>query len=279
MKCCYSVSFALALLLAPGTRAADSANWAIGKTRLGLLQRAGGLLDKKVQDEKGKKLGKVSDFLLDLTTGDAIFILVAANNDAELIPVPATAYSYFIGNRVVLGVEREVFAAAPRIPRANPLSALEPERRKTTFRYFQRPEPDVASARRDEFASAVRLANTPLDCKAGAPVGQVKELMLDVAQGRIVYLIVAPNPGIASASDLYLVPPVAVVASTRRRLVLDMEPKKFLAGPRFQKEYWADLASPALAAEVQAQFGLPAGPVSVVPFRGIPGRPDNKPNS
>ncbi len=278
MKCCYAISFALALVLAPGTRAADSANWAIGKTRLGLLQRAGGLLDKKVQDEKGKKLGTVSDFLLDLSTGQVIFILVAGNNDAELIPVPATTYSHLLGNRVVLGVEREAFAAAPRILRANPLSALEPERRKATFRYFQRPEPETAFARHDEFASAVRLANKPLDCKAGAPVGQVKELMLDISQGKIVYLIVAPNSGIASASDLYLVPPVAV-ACDGQRLAVNMELKKFLTGPRFQKEYWADLASPALAAEVQAQFGLPAGPVSVAPVQGFPGHSDGKPNS
>jgi sporulation protein YlmC with PRC-barrel domain len=253
-----SFTAALTLLLGISRVQAADSGWSIDAGRLGLLQRASRVLGTTVRGQHGKKLGVVSDFMLDVPTGQVVLTLVAGSHAAQLTPVPADLYCYTTGRGMVLNVEREQFAAAPGLPKINPLAAFDQSRWTATFGYFHRAESGSPPARPNAFASAVHLLGAPLLGSASEPLGEVKELMLDLQRNRIVYLVIAPAA--ASGETLYLVPPLAVVpAATGRELTLAMDRKQFLAAPHFQNEFWADLASPQLAAEVCAYFKLPTG--------------------
>ena len=282
MRKIQSFQFALVLSLTLNfnyfATAAGSA-WAINKTRLGVVQPAGNLLGKKVQDQHGKKLGTAADFLVDLKTGQVVFMLVDAGDDAQLTPVPATTYTYLSRNNIVVGFDRDLFSRAPHVPKANALCALEPERRGATFRHFQKPEPELTLEHPDQFASALALRSLAFAGSSEGPLGQVKDVVMDVPQGILVYLIVEPAVGLGSPSDLYLVPPVAV-SPVGLRLTVALDKAKFIAGPRFQKEYWSDLSSATLANEVSTHYGLmlAAAPAPEKPATNAPVRSDREIN-
>jgi sporulation protein YlmC with PRC-barrel domain len=274
----HSFQFALALSLALGisySAAAGGPVWAINKSRLGVVQPCGNLLGQKVQDQHGKKVGTIADFLVDLKTGQVIFMMVDAGNDKELTPVPATTYVHFSRNIITVDFDRDLFSKAPHVSKANALCALEPERRGATFRHFQKTEPELTLEHPDQFASALNLRNLEFASSSEGQVGQVKDVIMDLSQGILVYLIIDPATGVGSAADLYLVPPVAVTP-VGLRLTVAMDKAKFIAGPRFQKEYWADLSSATLAGEVSTHYGLVLGaaPAPQKPATATPVRSD-----
>lgn len=247
---------ALTLALCISSPAAESV-WSIDTGRLGVLQRASTLIGMKVLDPDGKKLGTISDFLLDLKTGQAVAILIAAGDAEQLVPIPAVTYQYVSSGRVVVAAHRGLLAAAPRVPKTDPSCALQASRREAMFRYFGLPEPVAAVTDSGEFALAASVLGARLADRSNAHLGVVKELMLDLGKGRMVYVVVEPAKEAAAASELYVVPPVLIEPDgAEHRLVLAVERAKFLAGPGFQKVFWADVASPSLAEAVAGHFGL-----------------------
>ena len=282
MKKIQSFQFALGLALALGfshSAIAGGPGWAINKTRLGVVQPCGNLLGKQVQDQHGKKLGTICDFLVDLKSAQVLMMLVSAGDETQVTPVPATTYSCISGNHIVVGLDRELFLAAPHVPKTTPLCALEPDRRAAIFRHFQKPEPELNVSHPDQFASALNLRNVAFASSSDGPLGQVKDISMDVSQGILVYLIIEPAAGVGSPADLYLVPPVAV-SPVGLRLTVALDRAKFIAGPRFQKEYWADLSSATLASEVSTHYGivLAAAPAPAKPAPSAEVRSDREIN-
>ncbi|SPE62269.1 exported hypothetical protein [Verrucomicrobia bacterium] len=217
------------------------------------LQRATALLGKKVEDRNFRTVGKLDDLILDLASGQAIAGLVGSGSKSQATLVPARAFWVADKGEIVLRASRSEFRGAP--PLAQAVSGSVPEARSVdqTFRYFHQnpPAPEPVA-----LVSARALIGATLLSDSNDRLGQVLEIMLDVPLGQVVYFVVQPLAGDATAPDLYVVPPPAVKRDATGALVLASGQAHFLAGPHFQKAFWTDLSFAELAVAVHEHYGL-----------------------
>ena len=231
------------------------------EARLGLLKQASVLLQKKVVDQRDKTLGKVNDLVLDLANGQVLMVLVSSGSE-EITPVPARTFSDASLARLVINADKKVFADAPRIAKTGALDVLDENRLGECSRYFgqsRHQSPDGAPART---SSAAGVLGVPVRGQANESLGTLKDIMVDLPLGRIVYFVIEPAADAAAPGTFYVVPPSAVrPGDTAGFLVLKADRGRFLAGPSFQKEFWNDTAFPALATAVRKHYGaVPSSP-------------------
>jgi len=189
-----------------------------------------------------------------LPTGKAVAALYSSS-DNQVIPVPARSFWTATMNKIMVNADRKKLKGAPGIAKSDLGRALEPSGLKPAFDYFGQELPDVPKPGSGALWSAAALIQQSLLSQSGQPLGEVEDLMLDLPVGQIVYLVIRPAGGADAQIARYLVPPQAVRADTSSRgLKLQADQAHFLAGPRFQKEYWTDTSRPELRAAVLQHY-------------------------
>jgi len=231
-----------------------TSTWPVDPARLGLLKETSLLIGQPVKDSEGRTVGKVQDLLVDLGTCQVVAALVSSSAEHQPTPVPALSFSRVFTDYAELGVDKKLFTSAPRLPSPEPAGACDLNNLADSFRHFSQTPPKLPAP--GPLVSAARLLGARLLSQSNEPLGQLKELMVDVPLGRIIYLVIAPA---ADATDYYVVPPVAVhLEGASGSLVLKADQAHFLAGPRFQKDFSTDLAFPQFALAVRHHYGLQA---------------------
>jgi sporulation protein YlmC with PRC-barrel domain len=222
--------------------------------RLGLLKPTSALLGKKVIDPKGKTVGKLQDFILDLSSGQVLAALVSSSGKTPLTPVPARSFEAVRRDKAELNAAKKLFENAPRFPLARAAGPWEAQSLADSFLFFSQPAPLAVPA---GFCCAAALLGQPLLSEAGETLGQVQELALDLPGGRAVYLVIQPAEGLDPLGDLYLVPPAsAQLGTSGQTLTLKASLAHFLAGHHFPKEYPTDIVFPDVASAVYQHYGL-----------------------
>jgi sporulation protein YlmC with PRC-barrel domain len=235
-------------------RAVDNSSWPINIKRLGVLEEAGVMVGRKVKDRNNKVVGKVEDILVDLPSGRALAALVAAKANGPLTPLPAFVFTNALKDRIDLVIDKKLFEGAPRLPRTNSANTLETGGLSESFRYFGRAMPE-GPAIDGRLCSGASLVGMALLSQANEPLGQVKALMVDLPEGRAVYLVIEPATG--PGTHYYVVPSLSVQPDTASRaLRLKADQAHFMAGPRFQKEFWTDMAFPDFATAIIKYYNL-----------------------
>jgi len=87
-------------------------------------------------------------------------------------------------------------------------------------------------------------------------IGDIKEIMLDMASGRVGYAVLAFGAFLGFGEKLFAVPWKALTLDTKnKRFVLNVEKSRLTAAPGFNKDMWPDMADQAWAQEVHAFYG------------------------
>jgi sporulation protein YlmC with PRC-barrel domain len=228
--------------------------------RLGLISKTTALIGRKVLTRQENSLGRVDDLVLDLSTGQAVAVLVSAGPDEHLTPVPARSFWTASRNKILVSTDQKTFESAPHFPKADSMLALEAGRLAESFRHFGQKAPEPPAPGSDGYCSAAGLAALRLVSQTKEPLGQVAEIMVDVPVGRIAYLVIQPAVGIGSSNDLYVVPPQSVRADAAgRSLVLNADPAYFLAGPYFQRDFPAEMSRPEVTAAMLLHYNVQPG--------------------
>ena len=223
--------------------------------RLGLVKRASALLQRKVVDERDRNLGKTSDLVLDLPNARVPMVLVLSGGE-EVTPVPSSVFSEASVETLVMNAEKKVFASAPRVARAGSLDLLNDERADASRRHFGQTRPPGPEGAVSKLSSAAGLLGVPVCGQNNEALGTLKDIMVDLPMGRIVYFVIEPAADASAAETFYVVPPSQLrTGDSAGFLVLSADRGRFLAGPRFQSEFWNDLAFPAMAAAVRQHYG------------------------
>jgi len=246
--------------LRPSSAAApgDSAQ-SFGTERFGLLQRATLLLHKKVEDRSFGGVGKLTDLILNLPSGQVVAGVVGSSPTSRQTLVPAQAFWVVDKNEIVLRVTRRTFRRAPAFEPAVYGCPPEPGSVVQAFGYFHEEPPALASGAAAGSVCATTLIGSPLLSNSNATLAHVQDVMLDVPRGRVVYLVVEPLAGEGAPADLYVVPPAAVKREPTGALSLALGQADFLAGPRFQRTFWSAVNFPELGMAVNEHYGLSTG--------------------
>jgi len=103
-------------------------------------------------------------------------------------------------------------------------------------------------------SSASTLMGRRVLTAAGAELGNIEEIMLDLKNGRIAYAVLSFSgfPGIANKR--FPVPWNALRIEPTE-FILDMDRKTFEGAPDFDKDNWPDMADPAFGRAVHKHYG------------------------
>ena len=87
-------------------------------------------------------------------------------------------------------------------------------------------------------------------------LGDIKEIMLDVRNGRIGYAVLSYGGFLGVGDKLFAVPWSALTLDTQnKRFVLDVDKESLESAPGFDKDDWPDMADPEWARDVHAYYG------------------------
>ena len=250
------------------TAAAQEASWTIETARLGLMKQTSTLIGRKSIDRNGKSVGKIKEMLFDLRTGELLVTLIAAPK-SQLIPVPATSYTFASRDHLVIGTEWKTFKTAPRIPKSSVAFGLDANSLAPSFQFFGKALNPSADGNARMICTGTGLLGTQLLSPQRELLGKVKDIEVDLLHGRIVYLVIEPAPGVASPGELIALPPVlAQPDQTSRALVLASGRAQFQAGPRFTRTFWTDMVFPEMAVKICNHYGLETAVASTTECAG-----------
>ncbi len=87
-------------------------------------------------------------------------------------------------------------------------------------------------------------------------LGDIKEIMLDMQDGRVSYAVLSFGGFLGMGEKLFAVPWDALkLDPINKRFVLDVEKEHLKEAPGFDKDHWPDMADEVWAREVHAYYG------------------------
>lgn len=87
-------------------------------------------------------------------------------------------------------------------------------------------------------------------------LGDIKEIMLDVASGKISYAVLSFGSFLGMGEKLFAVPWSALTLDTEnKRFILDVSKDRLKDAPGFDKDDWPDMADTTWAKDVHTYYG------------------------
>lgn len=104
--------------------------------------------------------------------------------------------------------------------------------------------------------SASSLASDDVYNPQGEKLGSIKELMIDVGNGKICYAVLSFGGFLSLGEKLFAVPWSALAIDTENmRLVMDTSEERLKNAPGFDSDNWPDMADVTWEKSVQSYFG------------------------
>jgi len=105
------------------------------------------------------------------------------------------------------------------------------------------------------FLSASTLVGAEVRNPQDESLGNLKDVMIDAASGKIAYGILTFGGVLGVGNKLFAIPWNAFrVDSERERLVLDVAKEHLKEAPGFDADHWPNLADPSVTGEFDRQF-------------------------
>lgn len=90
----------------------------------------------------------------------------------------------------------------------------------------------------------------------GENLGTIKDIMIDVASGRVAYAVMSSGGFLGMGDKLFAIPWSALTLDADRKcFILDVDQEKLKAAPGFDKDHWPSMADPTWANEVHSYYG------------------------
>jgi sporulation protein YlmC with PRC-barrel domain len=110
--------------------------------------------------------------------------------------------------------------------------------------------------RRRRVLSAGTLAGDRVRNAAGEDLGKVEEIMIDLASGRVAYVVLSFGGFLGIGDKLFAVPWQALrIDEGEHQFVLDVDRKTLESAPGFNKDDWPDMADPSFGAAIHEHYG------------------------
>lgn len=88
-------------------------------------------------------------------------------------------------------------------------------------------------------------------------LGDIKEIMLDMSNGRVAYAVLSHGGFLGMGNKLFAVPWNALKLDTvNKRFVLDVDKDRLESAPGFDKDQWPDMADAAWSKEIHDYYGV-----------------------
>jgi len=103
---------------------------------------------------------------------------------------------------------------------------------------------------------ATSLTKDSVRNRNGDDLGSIKEIMIDLPNGRVAYAVLSFGGFLGIGNKLFAIPwEMLTVDEDRQCLVLDVSKKTLENAPGFDKDQWPDMSDPAWGTQVYAYYG------------------------
>lgn len=121
------------------------------------------------------------------------------------------------------------------------------------------PAPDTSGTTRPRIRrvlAASTLSGDRVRNRAGEDVGRVDKIMIDLANGKVAYVVLSFGGFLGIGDKLFAVPWSAFQVDQREHeFVLDVDRKTLETAPGFDKDNWPDMSDPTFGLEVHQHYG------------------------
>jgi sporulation protein YlmC with PRC-barrel domain len=227
------------------------------------LEKANEVIGKEVQNKQGDKIGKINDAILDLESGRILYTLISAGGFLGIgdtftaVPPGLFALTPEQG-AYVINAEKQTLANAPRFTREQEERLGNASFVQQIYRHYNQPAwwGGQEQGRFGNVHRASELAGKNVKNVSDQPVGKVETVLMDLPNGRVVYLLLDPAGVVEGDSKLRAIPPNAFTSSADgRMLVLDADKGKLEVGPSAEANNLQQLSNPSYAARVYQYYG------------------------
>jgi sporulation protein YlmC with PRC-barrel domain len=250
-KFLFSAAFAAAAFFAGPP--ADAAQ------QLGKIDPARKIIGRQIQTTQGQKVGELKDIVVDLESGRILYTIVSAGgflgiND-ELTVVPTGAFSSSSDARLTIDADKQKLTAAPRFTKDREANLRDVEFAKQVYQHFGQSF-DWQGGSFNNVHKATELIGMNVKNVSDQNIGEVSELGIDLAAGRVTYVILGAGGVLGAGEKHYVMPPNAfTLASDNKSLVSGIEKDNLVNAPQLQNNNWRQISDASFAARVYQHFG------------------------
>lgn len=116
--------------------------------------------------------------------------------------------------------------------------------------------PDVRKGPGPELMSATTLVGDDVCNKDSEDIGKIKEIMLDMRNGRVSYAVLSFGGFLGVGEKLFAVPWDALkLDTTNKRFMLDVDKARLESAPGFDKDHWPNMADSIWERSIHAYYG------------------------
>lgn len=116
--------------------------------------------------------------------------------------------------------------------------------------------PDMRHGPGPELMSAGSLTGDSVCNTQGDDLGKIKEIMLDLRNGKVGYAVLSFGAFLGMGEKLFAVPWNALTLDPEnRRFVLNVEKDRLKDAPGFDKDKWPDMADQGWANDIHKYYG------------------------
>jgi sporulation protein YlmC with PRC-barrel domain len=109
-----------------------------------------------------------------------------------------------------------------------------------------------------EVMDAKTLTGDSVVNAAGASLGKIEAIMLDVTSGRVAYAVLSFGGFLGMGTKFFAIPWAALtLEAAEKRFVLDISKEKLESAEGFDKDQWPSMADPEWATRLHKYYNLP----------------------
>ena len=248
---------------------ADSSSQKQGKSFQ--FERAKKLIGKEVQDSQGQKAGKIDDIVADLESGRVLYVVIGSGGvlgaGEKKHAVAPQIFENASAESLKLTIDKEKLSSAPEFTKEMDKDSELGKMEFVSKVYDNSGQKQMwqsvyGTATTGSFNNVHKLSDLEgmkVKNSSDETMGKVENLVVDLPQGRIGYVILSPDSSLDLGDNLYALPPDAFTLGTdRKTLVSGITKDKLASAPHFTKDDWSKISDPSFASQVYQFYGKQA---------------------
>lgn len=224
------------------------------QNQLGQVQPARQFVGQELKNQKGEKLGKVEDFVVDLESGRILYGVVNGRS------VPATMLQLASDKKsLITQATRQQINSAPTVPKGQAAQLSSASFASSIYQHYGQPawwqgEGDQAGKDFGNVHRTTDLQNMHVQSSANEKVGNIQNVLLDLKSDHVAFLLLNPSDMLGQGNHVVAVPPNAFTKGTESTLITGINKDTLSGAPKYNNNL-AELSNPAKAGEIYSYYG------------------------
>jgi sporulation protein YlmC with PRC-barrel domain len=234
------------------------------RTSIHQAERLSQILGTQVVASDGEKVGKLNNLVVDLESGHVLMALVGTGEGR--VALPPGVFSGANREEARLNISREKVRNAPRVSdemmnreHLSQASFVNKVHEQFNQSAWWKGAGGAGEGKFNNVHAGENLIGMKVRNVMDKNVGEVKNALIDLPAGRVVYVVIDPSKDMDLGDKLVALPPSALtLGKDGKSLVSDIDKNKLSDAPSFARDSWPSATDKSFASRVYSHFGKQA---------------------